>query len=260
MKNSKLIRHPPDGRRAKPGVPGDRGLRGPREPGDPGPAGGGHAPDAAPSHKPRVPMPGTRQAGPVDFQVPGQGRAPHADLGQLQTDHSDPQLLGCPPPQETDRGIRGPLEEVTRGGDRGHAPDAAITVRETLGETIVKLDKSVVGRSPGQRTCLDLSRLSQSQSQYTPSWLNINVGTFCEDVMKFDETSDIAETISSYNQYCWQGPGGTKTCPMLPTNLKEIRSVSRSLCQPSLVSVPHHHQRTFFQPSVNLTEIEASRR
>ena len=62
MKNSKLIRVPPDGRRAEPGVPSDRGLRGPREPGDPCPAGGGHAPDAASLHVPRVPMPGTRQS------------------------------------------------------------------------------------------------------------------------------------------------------------------------------------------------------
>ena len=82
MKNSKLIRVPLDGRRAEPGVPGDRGLRGPREPGDPGPAGGGHAPDAASLHAPRVPMPGTCQARPGDPQVSGRGRAPYADLSE----------------------------------------------------------------------------------------------------------------------------------------------------------------------------------
>ena len=82
MKNSKLIRVPPDGRRTEPGVPGDRGLQGPREPGDPGPAGGGHAPDAASLHAPRVLMPGTCQARPGDPQVSGQGRAPYADLSE----------------------------------------------------------------------------------------------------------------------------------------------------------------------------------
>ena len=78
MKSSKLIRVPPDGRCAEPGVPGDRGLRGPQEPGDPGPAGGGYTPDAASLHGPRVPMPGTREARPGDPQVTGQGRADRA--------------------------------------------------------------------------------------------------------------------------------------------------------------------------------------
>ena len=215
MKNSKLIRVPPDGRRAEPGVPGDRGLRGPREPGDPGPAGGGHAPDAASLHVARVPMPGTRQAKP-----------------------GDPELQSCPPPQVADGGLRGPPKEVKGGGDRGHAPDADITVIETLAETIVKLDKSVGGRSPGK--CVGRSE-QHRQSQYTPTWLNINVGTLSE-VMEYDENSDDSEAIaiSSFNQFCWQGPGGTKVCPLLPPNLTEIRGYTSNMIQPPYQLVSTH--------------------
>ena len=72
----------------------------------------------------------------------------------------------------------------------------------------MKLDKSVGGRSPGK--CVGRSE-QHRQSQYTPTWLNINVGTLSE-VMEYDENSDDSEAIaiSSFNQFCWQGPGGTK--------------------------------------------------
>ena len=40
----------------------------------------------------------------------GRGSLRSPAKGQLQTDHSDPQLLDCPPPQEADGGLRGPLE------------------------------------------------------------------------------------------------------------------------------------------------------
>ena len=86
MKNSKLIRVPPDGRHTEPGVPGDRGLREPREPGDAGPAGGVHAPDAASLHAPGVPMPCTRQARPGHLQVTGPARDEH--LTQIQVSQS----------------------------------------------------------------------------------------------------------------------------------------------------------------------------
>ncbi len=240
MKNSKLIRHPPDCRRAEPGVPGDRGLRGPREPGDPGPAGGGHAPDAAQLHAPSVPKPGeARPREPQDPRVTGH--------------HSDPQLQGCLPPQVADGGLRGPPEEVKGGGDRGHAPDADSTVRETLGETIVKLDQSVVGRSP-----LKCIGRSDDQSQYTPTWLNIHVKPLSDLPLEYN--GDVSETIFKFNQFCWQGPGGSKASPMLPPNLTEIRGFSRILCQPChpVVSTPLF--RTFPQAPSNLTEIEVTRR
>ena len=97
-------------------------------------------------------MPGTRQARPGDPQVSGQGRAPYADLsepahGRGDQHHRDPELQGCPPPQVADGGLRGPPEEVKGGGDMGHAPDADSKVRETLVETVVKLDQNVIRMS-----------------------------------------------------------------------------------------------------------------
>ena len=243
MKNSKLIQVPPDGRRAEPGVPGDRGLRGPREPGDPGPAGGGHAPDAAPSHTPRVPMPGTSQAGPGDPQ----GRAPHADLSQLQTvqgdphRQSDPQIQGCPPPQEADRGLRGPLEEVTRGGDRGHAPDADITVRETL-KTIVKVNISF---ESGHR--------DQGQVEY------IDINYEASDFADFGDNRDITDMVYNLNHFCWQRAGGIKELPpMLSHNLAKVtdkKTVIKS--SPPDVDISCHF---LSQAPNNLTEIKETSR
>ena len=140
------------------------------------------------------------------------------------------------------------------GGDRGHAPDADITVIETLGETIVKLDKSVVGRSP--RKCVGRSE-PHRQSQYTPTWLNINVGTLSE-VIEYGENSDVTEAISSFNQFCWQGPGGTKVCPLLPPNLTEIRGYTSNTIQPPYQLVSTHHLS--FQASAKLTEVEVTGR
>ena len=131
--------------------------------------------------------------------------------------------------------------------------DADITVIETLAETIVKLDKSVVGRSP--RKCVGRSE-QQRQSQYTPTWLNINIGTLSE-VMEYGENSDVSEAITNFNQFCWQGQGGTKVCPMLPPNLTDIRGYTRKTIQPPY-QLTHHHLS--FQASANLTEVDVTGR
>ena len=73
-------------------------------------------------------------------------RAPHAD----QLLHGD----SLPSP-EADRGLRGPLEDVDGGEDRGHAPNNAdISVSDELTKTLVRLNKSVIGRSPVTGTLL----------------------------------------------------------------------------------------------------------
>ena len=242
MKNSKLIQVPPDGRRAEPGVPGDRGLRGPREPGDPGPAGGGHAPDAASLHAPRVPMPGSRQARPGDLQVSGPGRAPYADLsepehGQGDQHLSDPQHQGCPPPQVADGGLRGPPEEVKGVRDRGRAPDADIAVRETLSKTIVKVDISV-----------DSGRSSVKSGD---RYLHLNYET--TDFVKFEDNGDTFELIYRFNQFCWQGAGGFKSPPLLPSNLSEVTATKTEYRSSNSDVVPFHF---LSQAPVNLTDIE----
>ena len=90
-------------------------------------------------------------------------------------------------------------------------------------------------------------------------WLNINVGTLSE-VMEYDENSDDSEAIaiSSFNQFCWQGPGGTKVCPLLPPNLTEIRGYTSNTIQPPYQLVSTHPLS--FQASANLTEVEVTGR
>ena len=57
-------------------------------------------------------------------------------------------------------------------GTGGHTPDADSKVRETLVETVVKLDQNVIRQSPLK--CLGRSD-DHRQSPYTPTWLNIDV-------------------------------------------------------------------------------------
>ena len=78
---------------------------------------------------------GVRDPGPSHS-----GHAPHADHN---LHHGD----SLPPP-EADRGLRGPLDNVDGGEDRGHAPNANILVSDKLSKTLQKLDSSVIGRSP----------------------------------------------------------------------------------------------------------------
>ena len=124
----------------------------------------GHEPHAA-----RRRHAGAGERHPVearDLCYAGGGYAPS------NADHHGPDQGSHPPPDEADRGIRGPLDDVDGGVDGGHAPsDADNKVIDKLSETIVSLDNSVKGRSSvplETQTGNDIRR-----AQYCPSWLKI---------------------------------------------------------------------------------------
>ena len=207
MKTSKST--PADGRGAGPGDPGDPGLRGPGDPRVTGQARGGRAPYAD-SKVPSVPEPG----GP---SRPSEVRAPRPEMH--------------PSPPEADGGLRGPPDDADGGGkDGGHAPsNADVSVRDNLSQTIVKLDRSVKGRSPLalKEPKADILR----QPQYCPTWLTVKVGQISCDSRVCDP-SDLENVVSSYNHYLWQGPGGIKTAS-LPDNIKFVKSGSKENCPQS---------------------------
>ena len=213
MKTSKSNVSPADGRGAGPGDPGDPGLRGPGDPRVTGQARGGHAPDAD-SKVPKVPEPD------------GRGR-----LAKVQ----DPKPEMPPSPPEADGGLRGPPDDVDGGGkDGGHAPsDADISVKDNLSQTIMKLDKSVKGRSPLTLKKPKADRDILRQPQYCPTWLTAKVGHISCDISVCD-ASDTENVVSNYNSYLWQGPGGIKTAS-LPDDIKFVKFGSRrNLPQSSL--------------------------
>ena len=163
----------------------------------------------------------------------GDGHAPHAD----QHLHGD----SLPSP-EADRGLRGPLEDVDGGEDGGHAPiNPDISVSDKLSKTLVILDNSVNGRSPvkaERQTGEDIRK-----SQYCPSWLQIDF----QDKHVYTEIevsdSDKANIVSSFNSFCWQGPGGLKNAPLLPsdllTDLRNVRSGLKAKCPPPVTDILH---------------------
>ena len=106
----------------------------------------GHAPDAditlAPVPQPRH----DGERGDRGVRDPGPSRRGHAPYADHNLHHGD----SLPPP-EADRGLRGPLDNVDGGEDRGHAPNANILVSDKLSKTLQKLDSSVIGRSLSQQ-------------------------------------------------------------------------------------------------------------
>ena len=236
MNNRKFIDET-ESRQAEVGDLGDRGLRGPRDPGVPRLQGGGHAPDAA------ITLPAVRQPrdagergdrgvrGPGEARVPShRGHAPHADHGDSL------------PSSEADRGLRGPLEDVDGGEDGGHAPiNADISVSDELSKTLVILDNSVNGRSPvkAERQRADDTRMSQ----YCPSWLQINFRSEYVNTEGRVSDNDEANVVSSFNSYCWQGPGGLKNPPVLPrdllTDLRDLKCGPKDKWSPPVTDILH---------------------
>ena len=215
MKTSKST--PADGRGAGPGDPGDPGLRGPGDPRVTGQARGGRAPYAD-SRVPRVPEPG----GP---SRPSEVRSPRPEMH--------------PSPPEADGGLRGPPDDADGGGkDGGHAPsNADVSVKDNLSQTIVKLDRSVKGRSPlalkKPKADTDILR----QPQYCPTWLTAKVGQISCALLVCDP-SDSENAISNYNSYLWQGPGGIKTA-FLPDDIEFVKSGSRKNRHQSSLDIVH---------------------
>ena len=124
----------------------------------------GHAPHAA-----RRRHAGAGERHPVearDLCHAGGGYAPS------NADHHGPDQGSHPPPEEADRGLRGPLDDVDGGEDGVHATsDVDIKVIDNLSETIVNLDDSIKEQSsvPSEtQTGNDIRR-----AQYCPSWLQI---------------------------------------------------------------------------------------
>ena len=99
------------------------------------------------------------------------------------------------------------------GEDGGHAPiNADISVSDKLSKTLVLLDNSVNGRSPvkaERQTGVDIRN-----SQYCPSWLQNDFRAEYTEIEVAD--SDKSNVVSSFNSFCWQGPGGLKNAPLLP--------------------------------------------
>ena len=147
------------------------------------------------------------------------------DRGVRDPDYDLHSLL----PPEADRGLRGPLGDVDGGEHRGHAPNADILVSDKLSKTILKLDSSVIGRSPvpaERQTGSDIRR-----PKCCPTWLKINISDEVFDIESEGQQSsgsDRSNLISSFNRFCWQGQGGLKRAPVLPlhllTNIKDVKS------------------------------------
>ena len=255
MNNNKIIAETKS-RQAEAGDPGDRGLRGPRDPGVPCLHGGGRAPDADIT-LPVVPQPmGGGERGDRGVRDPGEARVP-SHRGHAP--HADHHLHGDSLPSEADRGLRGPLEDVDGGEDGGHAPiNADIIVSDKLSKTIVILDTSVIGRSPAslEKQLGNDIRLPQ----YRPSWLQINFRAEYFDQESQISDIDKSDLVSSYNRFCWQGPGGLKTAPALPddllTDIKNVQSYSK--CPPPVTDILHDNFCT--QSQTTLTDISKTSR
>ena len=65
------------------------------------------------------------------------------------------------------------------------------------------------------------------KSQYCPSLLQIDFRAEYVDTEIEVSDSDKANVVSSFNTFCWQGPGGLKRAPLLPfCALKTISVIS----------------------------------
>lgn len=76
---------------------------------------------------------------------PGPSHSGHKPYADHNLHHKD----SLPPPEAV-RGLRGPLDNVDGGEDRGHTPNAGIVVSDKLSKTLQKLDtldSSIIGRS-----------------------------------------------------------------------------------------------------------------
>ena len=117
------------------------------------------------------------------------------------------------------------------GEDGGHAPsDADNKVIDKLSETIVSLDNSVKGRSsvPSEtQTGNDIRR-----AQYCPSWLKIQYSTDSKYREVMTSSCDPAKAVSDFNSFCWQGLGGLRLAPSLPSDLTDIKDVMPRLKSP----------------------------
>ena len=130
---------------------------------------GGHAP-VADITLPPVPQPRLAgERGDRGVRDPGPSRRGHAPYADHNLHHGD----SLPPP-EADRGLRGPLDNVDGGEDRGHAPNANILVSDKLSKTLQKLDSSVIGRSPVTTERQTGNDIRRPKPQYCPSWLKMN--------------------------------------------------------------------------------------
>ena len=101
---------------------------------------------------------------------------------------------------------------------------------DNLSETIVNLDNSVKEQSsvPSEtRTGNDIRR-----AQYCPSWLQIqySADSKCSEVMT--SFCDSAQAVSDFNSFCWQGLGGLRLAPSLPSDLTDIKDVMPRLKSP----------------------------
>ena len=125
------------------------------------------------------------------------------------------------------------------GGEDGvHATsDVDIKVIDKLSESIVNLDNSVKEQSsvPSEtQTGNDIRR-----AQYCPSWLQIqySADSKCSEVMT--SFCDPAQAVSDFNRFCWQGPGGLRLAPSLPSDLlTDIKDVMSRLKSP--LATPEH--------------------
>ena len=102
---------------------------------------------------------------------PGPSHSGHAPYADHNLHHKDKDSL---PPPEAVRGLRGPLDNVDGGEDRGHAPNANILVSDKLSKTLQKLDSSVIGRSPVTTERQTGNDIRRPKPQYCPSWLKMN--------------------------------------------------------------------------------------
>ena len=210
-----------------------QGTRGVRESGVPSLR--GHTPHAA-----RRPHAGAGEREDPGGRHPGEARdLCHASGGHAPSnaDHHGPDQGSHPPPEEADRGLWGPLDDVDGGEDGVHATsDVDIKVIDKLSESIVNLDNSVKEQSsvPSEtQTGNDIRR-----AQYCPSWLQIqySADSKCSEVMT--SFCDSAQAVSDFNSFCWQGLGGLRLAPSLPSDLTDIKDVMPRLKSP--LATPEH--------------------
>ena len=191
------------------------------DPAAPAHPGGGHAPDA--DYSLRVAKPGTSQARPGDPLVPGQERRacpddPEPGVGRHTRGNDGEGEVKQGEESQAGR-RRGERErpDDPEPGDGRHLRGDGEGVR-SRGE-----ERQEVGR----RGVRGLARRQGKQKDYCPTWLfdNWDGNLFLERY----EDQDQSDAVWDFNQFCWQGAGGIRDCPSLPSNLQPVSSVNKNV-------------------------------
>ena len=167
----------------------------------------------------------------VRVQEPGRRQA----AGERGTwgvrDSCVPSLRGHAPHAAHRRHASAGEQEDPRGRDAGEVRDPC---RAGGGQGQIIMDQEQSSVPSETQTGNDIRR-----AQYCPSWLQIqySADSKCSEVMT--SFCDPAQAVSDFNRFCWQGPGGLRLAPSLPSDLlTDIKDVMSRLKSP--LATPEH--------------------